>query len=131
MSNTPLSDKLIERFPQIAERVLARLKAGAKNPAYGDKSLKRPLRELIEEAKQEYEDVFGWSVIGWFNLDELEQKLSEIERRMSEMEKADLDALNKAFWNHLAAQHIADTTPRPRLDAYGVEPNGKGKVSTQ
>ena len=73
---TPLSDAAIEKFPQFAAAVRARLEAG--RLAYKDSSFERPLVQLIEELRQEALDLCGWSFIVWARMERLERLVMEV-----------------------------------------------------
>ena len=54
----------MDRF---TDRVRHRLAAGA--VTYGDRSFTRPADELVDEIRQELEDVCGWGLLLWIRLD--------------------------------------------------------------
>ena len=62
---------------EFVRRLRARLKVGART--YGDASLARPKRDLIDEIQEELEDVAGWSVLLWHRLERLRERLATLE----------------------------------------------------
>lgn len=64
-------------FDAFIARVRARLEIGAET--YGEVSLTRPPAELLEEVQQELEDVAGWSVLLWHQLDQLRSAMRQLE----------------------------------------------------
>ena len=48
---------------------------------YGDRSFRRPLAELVQELRQEADDLIGWTFPLRVRLAELERIASEIDRR--------------------------------------------------
>jgi len=67
-------DADLDRF---VERLRARLVAGAKT--YGDVSFTRPAAELLDELRQELEDVCGWGLILWLRLERLRAAVERVE----------------------------------------------------
>lgn len=65
-------------FARFEQRVAARLERGAIE--YGDKSMRRPAVDLIDEIQQELEDVTGWSAILWLRLENLREKAVSVEQ---------------------------------------------------
>ena len=58
-----------EQYANFLKRVTARLEKGGQD--YGDTSFSKDGPQLLEEIKQELEDVAGWSFILWTRLDKL------------------------------------------------------------
>ncbi|HEX5050428.1 MAG TPA: hypothetical protein VFZ65_01520 [Planctomycetota bacterium] len=67
-------DTTLDRF---ITRLPARLTAGARE--YGDRSFTRPPAELVDELQQELEDVCGWGLILWLQLDRLRGAVDRLE----------------------------------------------------
>ena len=67
----------LEHWPTFMSRVHSRLLAGHRE--YGDASLDRPAAELLDEMRQELEDVCGWAVV-------LSAKIERLQRRLEQQE---------------------------------------------
>jgi hypothetical protein len=66
-----------EVWPAFAERVRARLEAGARE--YGSRSLQRPLVDIADEVEQELADVCGWSAVMVARMRGLSHRLQELD----------------------------------------------------
>jgi hypothetical protein len=128
MSNTPLSDELIERFPQIADSVLKRLARGKVD--YGDASLRRPLSEIASEIQQEAEDIMGWGALLHSRLTDLIARLKWLEGRFAHSNVSSTYHVTKEQLAEMERWHRVTHTSKP-LDCQGVEPGGVGKVVLQ
>ena len=77
ISETPLSDAALERFPEFTARVEERLVNG--KPVYGDSSFERSPMSLVEEIRQEVLDQAGWAFILYERLGRLEKRLAGVQ----------------------------------------------------
>ena len=75
MIHAPKSDAAINQWNRFTATVHERLENGKRT--YGDSSFERPITSLVEEIRQECEDVCGWAFIMWSRLNELERKVNE------------------------------------------------------
>ena len=72
---TGLHDGDLERF---VARLRAKLERGARE--YGDRSLSRPLTELLTEVEDELVDTAGWALLIWTRLQRLRSRLGRVEQ---------------------------------------------------
>lgn len=76
---SPKSDLAIDQWVKFTDCVRIRIENGKK--VYGDSSFDRPLESLVEEIRQEIEDVCGWAFIMWSRLNELERSMQTLKER--------------------------------------------------
>ena len=65
-----------KHFKQFVKDLDSKMDAGYHE--YGDKSFKRPPKELLQELEEEVLDICGWSLILYVRLKELKKKLRGI-----------------------------------------------------
>lgn len=80
MTETPLSDSLIDALPDYFAEVRSKMERGKRD--YGDRSLTRPLKELAQELRAEAVDLAGWGAIVWKRSVELEAAIDALEEKL-------------------------------------------------
>ena len=70
-----MSPDLDAVFAEFSKQVRARMEIGART--YGDKSLTAEPVTLLNEIQEELEDVCGWSVLLWWQLERLRTAMEQ------------------------------------------------------